>query len=63
MNNETTIQKRVTIYLTADSDSIQSYFNQHDPSPIYTRQLSQEFEMYLENSISRLNVIRLSIIK
>ena len=43
--------KRVTIYLTADSDSIQSYFNPHDPSPVYDRQLSDEFERYLERSI------------
>lgn len=43
--------KRVTVFLTADSESIQTYFNPHDPSPIYNRQLSTEFEMYLSRSI------------
>jgi len=48
------LNKRVSIYLTADSDSIQSYFNRHDPSPIYSRQLSQEFELYLDKAISEI---------
>jgi hypothetical protein len=46
---------RVTVYLTADSKAIPSYFNTHDPSPIYARQLSHEFEQYLTNSIARAN--------
>ena len=49
--NTQPFSKRVTIYLTADSNSIQSYFNQHDPSPIYARQLSHDFENYLTNSV------------
>lgn len=47
------IVKKITVYITADSNSIFSYFNPHDPSPVYSRQLSQEFEKYLNNSIVR----------
>lgn len=47
--------KRITVYITADSNSIFTYFNPHDPSPIYSRQLSQEFEKYLNNCIVRAN--------
>ena len=44
---------KLTVFITADSNSIFSYFNPHDPSPVYSRQLSQEFEKYLDNSIVR----------
>jgi hypothetical protein len=47
------IARNITVYITADSNSIFSYFNAHDPSPVYSRQLSQEFEKYLNNSIAR----------
>lgn len=47
------IVKKITVYITADSNSIFSYFNPHDPSPVYARQLSQEFEKYLDNCIVR----------
>jgi len=43
--------KRITIFLTVDEQTIDSYFNAHDPSPIYKRQLSHEFEKYIMNSI------------
>jgi hypothetical protein len=43
--------KRITIFLTVDAQTIDSYFNAHDPSPIYKRQLSHEFEKYIMNSI------------
>lgn len=49
------IVRKITVYITADSNSIFSYFNPHDPSPVYSRQLSQEFEKYLNNSIVRAN--------
>jgi hypothetical protein len=49
------IAKNITVYITADSNSIFSYFNPHDPSPVYSRQLSQEFEKYLNNCIFRAN--------
>jgi hypothetical protein len=49
------VVKRITVYITADSNSIFTYFNAHDPSPVYSRQLSQEFEEYLNNCIIRAN--------
>lgn len=45
--------KRITVFITTDSNSVFSYFNRHDPSPVYSRQLSQEFEEYLNKSIIR----------
>ena len=47
--------KRITVFITTDSNSVFSYFNRHDPSPVYARQLSQEFEEYLNKSIIRAN--------
>jgi hypothetical protein len=49
------VAKKITVFITADSNSIFTYFNPHDPSPIYSRQLSQEFEKYLNNCIIRAN--------
>jgi hypothetical protein len=49
------VVKKITVFITADSNSIFSYFNAHDPSPVYSRQLSQEFEKYLDNCIVRAN--------
>ncbi len=43
--------KKITIFLTVDEHTIDSYFNAHDPSPLYKRQLSQEFEEYLMSSV------------
>ena len=43
--------KTITIFLTVDEKTIDSYFNMHDPSPIYKRQLSHEFEKYIASSI------------
>ncbi len=39
--------KSVNVYLTLDQTSIDGYFNRHDPSPIYKRQLSHQFEQYI----------------
>src|SRR5688572_15857662 len=57
--------KRITIYLTVDEDTIDSYFNMHDPSPLYKRQLNQEFEQYIMSSIvaiKRYSVIRYKLV-
>jgi hypothetical protein len=43
--------KKITIYITVDEDSIDSYFNPHDPSPLYKRQLSHDFDKYFMSSI------------
>ena len=49
MNN--LLLKKITIYITVDEDSIDSYFNPHDPSPLYKRQLSHDFDNYFMSSI------------
>ena len=43
--------KKITIYITVDSNTINSYFNVNDPSPLYKRQLGHGFEQYLTSSI------------
>ncbi|WP_461398380.1 hypothetical protein [Flavitalea sp.] len=57
--------KQITIYLTVDEDTIDSYFNIHDPSPLYKRQLNQEFEQYIMSSIvaiKRYSLIRYKLV-
>jgi hypothetical protein len=46
------LTKRVSIYLTVNSDSISRYFNPNDPAPLYCRQLSHDFQDYLDNSVA-----------
>jgi hypothetical protein len=41
--------KKINIFLKVNELTIDSYFNQHDPAPIYKRQLSHEFEQYIMN--------------
>ena len=43
--------KGVNIFLALDKNTIQSYFNPHDTSPIYKRQLSLKFEQYLAQCV------------
>jgi hypothetical protein len=57
--------KRITIFLTVDEKTIDSYFNAHDPSPIYKRQISHEFEKYIMSSIvavKRYSVLRYKLV-
>lgn len=42
----------INIFLTLDQRVIEGYFNKHDPSPIYKRQLSHQFETYLQSSVA-----------
>lgn len=42
------LSKRISIFLSVDRKSINNYFNPHDNSPMYMRQLSYDFEQYLE---------------
>ena len=41
--------KKINIFLKVNENTIDSYFNPHDPAPIYKRQLSHEFEQYIMN--------------
>lgn len=43
--------KSINIYLTLDRIVINTYFNKHDPAPIYKRQLSHLFEEYITESV------------
>jgi hypothetical protein len=57
--------KKITIYITVDGETIDSYFNVHDPSPLYKRQLSHGFEKYMMSSlvaIRRYSEIRYKIV-
>jgi len=44
---EESVSERVNIFLTVDMQVISSYFNTHDPAPIYKRQLSHQLEDYI----------------
>ena len=43
---------KISIYLSVDTQTLKDYFNSHDPSPIYKRQLSHQLEQYIMNSAS-----------
>ncbi|HEX8460416.1 MAG TPA: hypothetical protein VF623_03265 [Segetibacter sp.] len=43
--------KSINVFLTLDRLVINSYFNKHDPAPIYKRQLSHQFEEYILASV------------
>ena len=42
-----TYSKPVNIFLTVDSGTIQTFFNENDPAPLYKRQLSHKLEQYI----------------
>ena len=42
-----TVSERINIFLTVDVQMLTSYFNAHDPAPIYKRQLSHQLEDYI----------------
>lgn len=46
-----TASKSVNIFLALDKNVINGYFNPHDISPIYKRQLSVRFEQYIRQSV------------
>jgi hypothetical protein len=45
------IPDKIDIFLTVDRQTIHSYFNAHDPAPIYKRQLSHQLEEYIRTSV------------
>ncbi len=45
------IAKTINVFLSPDRLIANSYFNQHDPAPIYMRQLSHQFEAYIMESV------------
>lgn len=43
--------RKINIFLSLEQDIFQGYFNPQDPTPIYKRQLSHEFEQYIMTCI------------
>src|SRR5687768_4821426 len=43
---------KISIYLSVDMHTLNGYFNAHDPSPIYKRQLSHHLEEYIKASVA-----------
>src|SRR5450755_1660763 len=63
MNNM--LLKKITIFLTIDEKTIDTYLYPHDPSPLYKRQLNQDFESYITSSIvaiKRYSVLRFKLV-
>jgi hypothetical protein len=45
------LESNISIFISVDQQSLNDYFNPHDPAPLYKRQLSHAFELYILNSI------------
>jgi hypothetical protein len=45
------VSDRISIYLTVNKETLNDYFNAHDPAPIYKRQLSHMLEEYIMTSV------------
>lgn len=43
---------QINIFLTVDMQTLNSYFNSHDPAPIYKRQLSHQLEEYIKGTVT-----------
>ena len=50
--NTTVSSKRINIFLSVDRNSLNNYFNPHDPAPVYKRQLRFDFVQYLNDSVA-----------
>jgi hypothetical protein len=44
--------RKISIYLKIDANSINNYFNPHDPARLDKRQLGQDFKDYLDTTIA-----------
>ena len=44
--------KTVNIYLTVNHGTIQGFFNENDPAPLYKRQLSHKLELYIAMTVA-----------
>jgi hypothetical protein len=45
------ISSKLAVFLSVDQQSMATYFNNHDPAPMYKRQLNHAFEQYIMTSI------------
>jgi len=46
------LTKRINIFFSLNKEKMDSYFNPHDPAPIYNRQLHPDFIHYMDISVS-----------
>jgi hypothetical protein len=46
------LSKRISIFLSIDRKTVNNYFNAHDNSTLYKRQLRFDFEQYLEGLLA-----------
>ena len=46
-----TVSNKINILLSLDRDILSGYYNSQDNAPLYRRQLSSEFEQYIQTSI------------
>lgn len=47
---KTILPEKINIFLTVDPQAIEEHFNKNDPAPFYKRQLSHEFEEYINRT-------------
>lgn len=45
------VSSKISIFLSVNKQTIDSYFNNNDPAPIYKRQLNHAFEQYIMTSV------------
>ena len=45
------VSKKIDIFLSVSRSSLNTYFNTHDPSPIYKKQLHQDFIRYMTQCV------------
>lgn len=45
------LTSKIHIFITVDLPTINGYFNTHDPSPLYKKELNQKFEEYIHNAV------------
>ncbi len=45
------LTEKINIFITVDLQTINSYFNAHDPSPLYKKQINQKFEKYILSAV------------
>jgi hypothetical protein len=47
MSKEAETSDIISVYLSVDAQTLTDYFNPHDPSPIYKRQLNHQLDHYI----------------
>jgi uncharacterized membrane protein len=46
------LTKKINVFLSVDFQNINSYFNAHDPAPLYKRQINHKLEEYIMTSVA-----------